>query len=137
MLPRDINTISDISPQIKLTSSLMNKLRDACSKRTSMALELSGYEFTNVPECLYDPNKNKPFKNKKSSLKDMLSKDSPGVAFNLFEDQYESKSLVVDLSTVIRSFGPRYKDRTDVTFEDFISVIIDHILQIRSGCRFI
>ena len=98
-----------------------------------MALELFGYEFTNVPECLYDPNKNKPFKNKKSSLKDMLSKDSPGVAYNLFKDGYESKSLVVDLSTIIRSFGPRYKDRTDVTFEDFTSVIIDHILQMNTN----
>ena len=63
----------------------------------------------------------------------MLSKDSPGVAYNLFKDQYESKSLVVDLSTIIRSFGPRYKDRTDVTFEDFISVIIDHILQMTTN----
>ena len=101
-----------------------------------MTLELFGYEFTNFPECLYDPNKNKPFKNKESSLKDMLSKDSPGVAYNLFEDQYESKSLVVDLSTIIRSFGPRYKDRTDVTFEEFISVIIDHILQMTTNIGF-
>ena len=45
-LPKDAKAVLEESPQIKLTPSVMTKLRDACNYRVDMALELFNTEFT-------------------------------------------------------------------------------------------
>ena len=45
-LPKDIKKVLPVSPQIKLSPSVLTKLNDACEKRDDLALQLFDTEFT-------------------------------------------------------------------------------------------
>ena len=55
-LPKDLKFVLSKSPQLKLTTNMINKLQAACDKRKEAFMELLSYEFTNVPECLVNKN---------------------------------------------------------------------------------
>ena len=57
-LPKDSQVVGEVSPLVKLTNSVMMKLRDACINRKENALKPFTQEFTKVPKCLFDSKKN-------------------------------------------------------------------------------
>ena len=66
-------TVSEVSPLIKLTNQVYLKLRNASEHRAESTAELFSYQFTNIPECLYDAKKQTPYHSSKSQLLTLLS----------------------------------------------------------------
>ena len=123
-LPKDSMIVAEVSPLIKLSSPVHLKLRNASEHRSDSVKELFSYEFTNVPECLYDPKKQTLYHNTKSQLISLIAPESHKQPV---PDNFNATGLVVDLSTVTRSLATAFNKR-DVTFEKFIDTILDNIL---------
>ena len=95
--PKDWESVVAYSPQIKLSSTNITKLQEACDSRPECARKVFEYEFTKVPECFIDV-KGKLFHSSKSSLFTKLipgSESSPQTA----------DGLIVDVSVIIRSLA--------------------------------
>ena len=70
-LSADIKSVSEKSPQVKLTPVMLTKLRDACEMHKGFAMKLFKTELTGVPECLVKDGN--PYHNQKSQLLDIIS----------------------------------------------------------------
>ena len=62
----DAKSISDESPQIKLTPTILTKLRNTCNVRNVLAKKTFIQEFTRVPECLIKDGR--PYHSNKSDI---------------------------------------------------------------------
>ena len=106
----DAKSISDESPQIKLTSTIMTKLRDACDVRNVLAKKTFSQEFTRVPEGLIKDGR--PYHSNKSDILEVIATKSKTAN----PTELMVGGLVIDLSMIIRSEAVAV---TKMTFKDF------------------
>ena len=129
-LPRNNKVVSVVSPLIKLTGTVMAKLRDACENRRELAKELFKYEFTGVPECMYDPKQKKPYRNNKSQL--MPLSITPPIGQRSTEES-NTNGLVVDLSVNSGGRSSLQQKRSNLcSFEDFVRAVLQCIMSMGS-----
>ena len=90
-LPANLKSVLiNDSPQVKLTPTMFNKLRDACEIRVEAARNIFSQEFTNVPECFIN-KEGKAFHSNKS---DLLSIIAPVPST---QDSLECPKILLDL----------------------------------------
>ena len=106
------------SPQIKVSSTNLIKLQDACDARTDCVQKVFDFEFTRVPECFID-TKGKPFHSSKSNL---FTKLIPG----LESGPQKADGLIVDISSIIRSQAA-IVNLTSFTYSDFAKYILSYL----------
>ena len=106
----DSKSISDESPQIKLTPTILTKFRDACDVRNVLAKNTFSQEFTRVPECLIKDGR--PYHSNKSDILEVIAPKSKAAN----PTEVVVRGLVIDLSMIIRSETVVV---TSMTFKDF------------------
>ena len=111
----DAKSISEESPQIKLTPTIVTKLRDACDVRNVLAKNIFSQEFTRVLECLIKDGR--PYHSNKSDILEAIAPNSKAAN----PTELVVGGLVIDLSMRIRSEAVAV---TSMTFKDFAEHII-------------
>ena len=116
-LPKDAADVQIESPCIKITESMLIKIRDACTHRPEVVKECFTSEISGVPECFMDKSKTEPYHNVKSTiLYCILKKEFSEVGETVVNGS------IIDLSLIIRSkISTIPKDKT---FNELCSSIL-------------
>ena len=109
------------SVQIKFSQINLTKIRDALLIRVSIGKNLFKDEFTRVPESMFKDGE--AYHNNKSDLLQLITP----IAAMVKSDGIDANGLVVDLSTVIRSYLPFAQSCPELTYGMFAKQVLSRI----------